>query len=164
MLSKLIAFIACVDSLLSFHCYVTLGSFWQKVLPYPHMQEMLLLEWVDDIHMIETQSYGAAINYNIAAPLLHDITESLKQAASVTNLGHDGATASMAVARLMFAHCETLVPLASLIGLFRPSATTPPAPSVELLDAAVTPLDAQRHLQRLDSLEDLHMAVTVTEE
>lgn len=60
------------------------------------------------------QGYGAKINYEIAAPLLADISRTLRRAAESTDL-------PLQQARLMFAHCETLVPLASLMDLFRPS-------------------------------------------
>jgi hypothetical protein len=60
------------------------------------------------------QGYGAKINYEIAAPLLADISRTLRKAAESTDL-------PLQQARLMFAHCETLVPLASLMDLFRPS-------------------------------------------
>lgn len=39
------------------------------------------MEWIEDVRLIETQSYGAAINYQIAAPLLADMLGSLKRAA-----------------------------------------------------------------------------------
>ncbi|GIM03204.1 hypothetical protein Vretimale_8003 [Volvox reticuliferus] len=117
-------------------------------------EEVLMLEWVDDIHLLETQSYGATINYEIAAPLLRDMTETLREAAGTMP---GGATAQ--AARLMFAHCETLVPLASLLGLFRPPAVPPPDATAEQLAAFVSPASAQQHLQRLDTLEDLHIVL-----
>ncbi|EFJ49629.1 hypothetical protein VOLCADRAFT_104207 [Volvox carteri f. nagariensis] len=120
-------------------------------------EEVMMLEWVDDIHLLETQSYGATINYEIAAPLLHDATEALKAAAAAAHTP-DGAMAP--VARFLFAHCETLVPLASLLGLFRPPVPPPPGATSAQLAASVSPAAAQRHLRRLDTLEDLHMMAT----
>eukprot|EP00198_Chlamydomonas_reinhardtii_P004373 XP_001693709.1 predicted protein [Chlamydomonas reinhardtii] len=98
-------------------------------------QEAMQLEWVDDIHLLETQSWGADINYRIAAPLLRD------------------------AALLLFAHCETLVPLATLMGLFRPPAPQPPDASAAAINAAVSAAAAQRHLLQVDTLEDLSMLV-----
>ncbi|GLC49087.1 hypothetical protein PLESTB_000181100 [Pleodorina starrii] len=121
-------------------------------------EEVLMLEWVDDIHLLETQSYGAAINYDIAAPLLRDATEALRAAAEAPS---PNGSATAPVARLMFAHCETLVPLASLLGLFRPPAPPPPDATAEQLAAAVSPSVAQAHLAGLDTLEDLNLRVAV---
>lgn len=71
----------------------------------------------------------------------------------------------------MFAHCETLVPLATLLGLFKPD----PAdlllsksgfqqqhqhePQQAAMDAAVLPRAAARHLAQVDSLDDLQLVV-----
>ncbi|KAG2436537.1 hypothetical protein HYH02_011475 [Chlamydomonas schloesseri] len=119
-------------------------------------QEAMQLEWVDDIHLLETQAWGADINYQIAAPLLRDAALSLKAAAAASGAPGTGAPA----ARLLFAHCETLIPLATLMGLFRPPAPQPPDASPAAVDAAVSAAAAQRHLQQVDTLEDLHMIVS----
>lgn len=48
----------------------------------PRLQEVALLNYIDDVHLLETQSYGASINYEIAAPLLADLVAALQQAAA----------------------------------------------------------------------------------
>ncbi|KAG2443864.1 hypothetical protein HXX76_002207 [Chlamydomonas incerta] len=120
-------------------------------------QEAMQLEWVDDVHLLETQSWGADINYRIAAPLLRDAALSLRGAAATAGSAPGSAAPA---ARLLFAHCETLVPLATLMGLFRPPAPPPPDASRADIDAAVSAAAAQRHLQQVDTLEDLHMIVS----
>ncbi|PNW73688.1 hypothetical protein CHLRE_13g568600v5 [Chlamydomonas reinhardtii] len=119
-------------------------------------QEAMQLEWVDDIHLLETQSWGADINYRIAAPLLRDAALSLKGAAAAASSAPGTAAPA---GRLLFAHCETLVPLATLMGLFRPPAPQPPDASAAAINAAVSAAAAQRHLLQVDTLEDLSMLV-----
>ncbi|KXZ41450.1 hypothetical protein GPECTOR_462g371 [Gonium pectorale] len=114
-------------------------------------EDALLLEWVDDVHLLETQSYGAPINWQIAAPLLRDAAASLRAAAETRPGAAEGAPA----ARLLFAHCETLVPLASLLGLFRPPEPDPADASPQEVAAAVSATEAQRHLLAAESVEDL---------
>lgn len=38
----------------------------------------MLLVWMDDVNLLKIQSYGAALNYQIARPLLHDMTTTLE--------------------------------------------------------------------------------------
>eukprot|EP00775_Hariotina_reticulata_P002690 gene2690-2990_t len=97
---------------------------------------VLLLEWLEDVRLYEVQGYGAAINYQIAAPLLADVATALVSAAAATSAGRT----PLQLARLNFAHCETLTPLASLLGLFQPpdieAQQMPPLPTDEDLQAA----------------------------
>lgn len=80
------------------------------------------------VRLYEAQGYGAAINYEIAAPLLADMAQSLTSAAAAQGPPPQRA-------RLMFAHMETLVPLASLMGLFQPPADELPAVDETQLEA-----------------------------
>jgi hypothetical protein len=40
-------------------------------------QELALLEWLDDVELLESHSWGSAVNYKIAAPLLADLRATL---------------------------------------------------------------------------------------
>src|SRR5690348_13319770 len=65
------------------------------------------------------------------------------------------------LARLMFAHCETITPLASLLGLFKPSeeeASMMPTPPMLSRDS-VPPSEAESDLASLDAMEDLPLAL-----
>lgn len=77
------------------------------------------------------------VNYGIAAPLLSDIASALTAAAS----SHTQNTRPLQRVRLHFAHCETLTPLASLLGLLRPGPQEqrgmPEVPSGRALKSAV---------------------------
>jgi multiple inositol-polyphosphate phosphatase/2,3-bisphosphoglycerate 3-phosphatase len=77
------------------------------------------------------------VNYGIAAPLLSDISSALTSAAT----SHAKGRQPLQRVRLHFAHCETLTPLASLLGLFRPgdaeSADMPAVPSERGLKSIV---------------------------
>ncbi len=66
------------------------------------------------------------------------------------------------LARLMFAHCETITPLASLLGLFKPSeeeASMMPMPPMLSKDSAPSPSEAESDLASLDTLDDLQLAL-----
>lgn len=77
------------------------------------------------------------VNYGIAAPLLSDIASALTSAATA----HATGTQPLQRVRLHFAHCETLTPLATLLGLFTPGAAErqdmPEVPSARTLKATV---------------------------
>ncbi|KAF6248610.1 histidine phosphatase superfamily [Scenedesmus sp. NREL 46B-D3] len=98
---------------------------------------VMLLEWLEDVRLYETQGYGAEVNYGIAAPLLSDIASALTSAATA----HATGTQPLQRVRLHFAHCETLTPLATLLGLFTPGAAErqdmPEVPSARTLKATV---------------------------
>jgi len=103
------------------------------------------------VRLYEAQGYGAAINYEIAAPLLADAAAALADAAA----SPPGQPAPQR-ARLMFAHCETLVPLASLLGLWRPPpGEMPPLPAEALKAIPITPAQAAAELAAADSPDDL---------
>jgi hypothetical protein len=157
-------------------------------------QDAQLMEWLEDVRLYEVQSYGSAINYQIAWPLLADLGGSLVKAASeaarhpghlvqeeqqgvVVDLEDDEAllqqpvsagaasgsstsssssgstgdlhsrkhTGPLQLAKLHFAHCETLTPLSALMGLFRPSGAEAAAePSAGLdLEAELVAAEAQ---------------------
>lgn len=73
-------------------------------------QEAAHMEWVDDVQMFMRKGAASPVAYHMAAPLLADIANSLQNAAKGT----------FQQAKLCFAHAETIVPLACLLGLFGP--------------------------------------------
>lgn len=108
---------------------------------------------VQDVRLYEAQGYGAEVNYRQAAPLLRDLETSLRAAADAGPApfssdiggwwaGKSGGGAPRA--RLLFAHCETLVPLATLMGLFRP----PPHELPEVPEDALAALDVSERQAR----------------
>lgn len=64
-----------------------------------------IFEYVNDLSDYWTKGYGNSINYQIACPLLKDIFRDLE-----TENGK---------ASLRFAHAETILPLTSLLGLYK---------------------------------------------
>ena len=40
--------------------------------------EVAMLEWMDDVSLMEGHAYGSKINYEIASPLLYDLHKTLK--------------------------------------------------------------------------------------
>ncbi|KIZ04268.1 hypothetical protein MNEG_3694 [Monoraphidium neglectum] len=111
--------------------------------------EAELLEWMEDVRLYETQGPGADINSRIAGVLLADLGASLRGAAQASAAGKE----PLQLARLHFAHCETLTPLLTLLGLFkaqlsgRASAAAPGAP-------VVSPRQAQQEVGGVDSIVD----------
>ncbi|GBF94793.1 multiple inositol polyphosphate phosphatase-like [Raphidocelis subcapitata] len=77
-------------------------------------EEAGVMEWLEDVRLAETQGPGAPINSRIAGVLLGDLGASLRAAADSAAAGREPLPA----ARLHFAHCETLTPLLTLMGLF----------------------------------------------
>ncbi|KAL0302182.1 UNVERIFIED_CONTAM: hypothetical protein Scaly_3039900 [Sesamum calycinum] len=62
------------------------------------------------------KGYGNSLNYRMGVPLLEDVIQSMEQA---INAKEDGlVSGSYEMARLRFAHAETLLPFSCLIGLF----------------------------------------------
>ncbi|KAF5828132.1 histidine phosphatase superfamily [Dunaliella salina] len=121
--------------------------------------DVRLLEWVEDVHLIESHGYGSPINYNIAAPLLHNLRSALKGAAESAAASSSGQPDTHV--HLLFAHCETLVPLATLLGLFKPDTEQPlPAATPVPTDGQVPPPRlARKSLADLDVIEDLAHAM-----
>ncbi|KAL6509349.1 hypothetical protein OROGR_022659 [Orobanche gracilis] len=78
--------------------------------------EVILLEWTDDLEVFVLKGYGNSLNYRMGVPLLEDVIWSMEQAikAKENGLVHG----SYELARLRFAHAETLLPFSCLIGLF----------------------------------------------
>lgn len=128
-------------------------------------EDAQLLEWLEDVRLYETQGYGAAINYEIAAPLLADIASALTSAARAEAAGRP----PLQRARLMFAHCETLTPLASLMGLFHPDTqeerAIPRMPEDAVLRAAIGAVDEQteQQLEAADGVDDLALVMLGTQ-
>jgi multiple inositol-polyphosphate phosphatase/2,3-bisphosphoglycerate 3-phosphatase len=89
------------------------------------------------------------VNYGIAAPLLSDIASALTAAAT----SHSAGNQPLQRVRLHFAHCETLTPLASLLGLFKPGAeeqrAMPEVPSGRALKSTVKISPEQVRVHRL---------------
>ncbi|PIN14583.1 Multiple inositol polyphosphate phosphatase [Handroanthus impetiginosus] len=78
--------------------------------------EVSLLEWTDDLEVFILKGYGNSLNYHMGVPLLEDIIQSMEQAIKARE---DGLVpGSYELARLRFAHAETLLPFSCLIGLF----------------------------------------------
>ncbi|KAG8380881.1 hypothetical protein BUALT_Bualt06G0062800 [Buddleja alternifolia] len=78
--------------------------------------EVGLLEWTDDLEAFILKGYGNALNYRMGVPLLEDVIQSMEQAIKAKE---DGLVpGSYEMARLRFAHAETLLPFSCLIGLF----------------------------------------------
>ena len=61
------------------------------------------------------KGYGLALNYHMACPLLSELITVIKEKVS-----GDPARA-MEVAKLRFAHAETIIPLIAILGLFNES-------------------------------------------
>ncbi|KAL6533089.1 hypothetical protein OROMI_027201 [Orobanche minor] len=78
--------------------------------------EVGLLEWTDDLEVFILKGYGNSLNYRMGVPLLEDVIRSMEQAIKAKE---DGLVhGSYELARLRFAHAETLLPFSCLIGLF----------------------------------------------
>jgi hypothetical protein len=95
------------------------------------------------------------VNYGIAAPLLSDISSALTSAAT----SHANGKQPLQRVRLHFAHCETLTPLASLLGLFKPGdaerGDMPAVPSEWGLKAAVKISAEQVSIEQFNALRRL---------
>ncbi|ONI01269.1 hypothetical protein PRUPE_6G130900 [Prunus persica] len=72
--------------------------------------EVSLLQWTDDLEAFILKGYGKSINYKMGVPLLEDVVQSMEQAIK--------AEEDNPIARLRFAHAETVVPFSCLLGLF----------------------------------------------
>ncbi|KAG8390141.1 hypothetical protein BUALT_Bualt01G0052700 [Buddleja alternifolia] len=78
--------------------------------------EVGLLEWTDDLEVFILKGYGSSLNYRMGVRLLEDVIQSMEQAIKANE---DGLVpGSYELARLRFAHAETLLPFSCLIGLF----------------------------------------------
>ncbi|KAI3470918.1 hypothetical protein Pfo_027581 [Paulownia fortunei] len=78
--------------------------------------EVGLLEWTDDLEEFILKCYGNSLNYRMGVQLLEDVVQSMEQAIKANE---DGLVpGSYEMARLRFAHGETLLPFSCLIGLF----------------------------------------------
>jgi len=114
------------------------------------------LEWIEDVRLYERQSHGDPLNVRIAAPLVQDLQDALRvhsrvgverevagrerrdseeesvQAKAALGRGRDAAVRKhadeVAHAKFLFAHCETVVPFASLLGIIPDSKSKGPPP------------------------------------
>lgn len=73
-------------------------------------EDLSQLEWLEDVDLYVRRGPYNSLTYQIFEPLLQDLVRSLQVAASDDFVGPR--------MRLLFAHCETLVPFASLLNLF----------------------------------------------
>ncbi|XP_051143387.1 uncharacterized protein LOC127259815 [Andrographis paniculata] len=78
--------------------------------------QVALLEWTDDLEVFVLKGYGNSLNYRMGVPLLNDVILSMEQAIKAKADGLVPGTYEMA--KLRFAHAETLLPFSCLIGLF----------------------------------------------
>ncbi|KAK6156092.1 hypothetical protein DH2020_010340 [Rehmannia glutinosa] len=78
--------------------------------------EVGLLEWTDDLEVFILKGYGNSLNYRMGVPLLEDVIQSMEQAIKAEE--DELVPGSYEMARLRFAHAETLLPFSCLIGLF----------------------------------------------
>ncbi|KAL2526666.1 histidine acid phosphatase family protein [Abeliophyllum distichum] len=78
--------------------------------------EVSLLEWADDLELFILKGYGNSLNYRMGVPLLEDVIQSMEEAIKAREEGL--VPGSYEMARLRFAHAETLLPFSCLIGLF----------------------------------------------
>lgn len=78
--------------------------------------EVGLLEWTDDLELFVLKGYGNSLNYRMGVPLLRDVIQSMEQAVKAKEEGL--VPGSYEIARLRFAHAETLLPFSCLLGLF----------------------------------------------
>lgn len=67
-----------------------------------------------ELHILK--GYGAPINYRMAQALLQDILESMERALADWR---GGSNKVPELARLRFAHAETIIPLLCTLGLFQ---------------------------------------------
>ncbi|KAL3837775.1 hypothetical protein ACJIZ3_022366 [Penstemon smallii] len=78
--------------------------------------QVRFLEWTDDLEVFILKGYGNSLNYRMGVPLLEDVIQSMEQSIKAKE---DGLVhGSYELARLRFAHAETLLPFSCLIGLF----------------------------------------------
>eukprot|EP00727_Mastigamoeba_balamuthi_P013952 m51a1_g918 putative histidine acid phosphatase superfamily protein (430) ;mRNA; r:179550-181128 len=85
------------------------------------------LEFAEDLEKYLMSGYGVPLSYHIAAPLLQSIVKHLDELAA----------GSPVRARLRFAHCETVVPLLALLGLYRDEVPLTASMTQEQMDARV---------------------------
>ncbi|KAL8532360.1 hypothetical protein ACS0TY_008815 [Phlomoides rotata] len=78
--------------------------------------EVGLLEWTDDLEVFIVKGYGNSLNYRMGVPLLEDVIQSMEEA--IKSKEDELVHGSYELARLRFAHAETLLPFSCLIGLF----------------------------------------------
>ncbi|KAL0032203.1 hypothetical protein WJX77_010754 [Trebouxia sp. C0004] len=109
-------------------------------------QEAQQMEWVNDVQLFMRKGAASPVAYHMAAPLLADIATSLQEAAAGT--GRSGLHA-----KLSFAHAETIIPLACLLGLFGTNSNQP-LPQDQQCNATVDDLPEQSscvHQQKTDA-------------
>lgn len=105
-------------------------------------EDARILEFYDDLAAYHVKAYGNALNSQIAAPLLADVVASLRRNAAAAK--PDDAPVR---ANLRFAHAETTLPLAALLGLHR-------APG-EYLAANMTPAQIDARTWRFSAASPL---------
>ncbi|EFJ13138.1 hypothetical protein SELMODRAFT_182070 [Selaginella moellendorffii] len=80
-------------------------------------EEVRLLEWADDVELHHLKGYGDSINYKMGISLLSNVKEAIVSA--MEESARDSTDAKfLEKAKLRFAHAETVLPFACLLGLF----------------------------------------------
>lgn len=74
-------------------------------------EEVEIYEYAEDLDNYYVKGYGAGFGYEISAPLLQNIVQGIDKIIAGKN--------SVEAAYLRFAHAETVMPLVSLLGLFK---------------------------------------------
>eukprot|EP00884_Botryococcus_braunii_P020756 jgi/Botrbrau1/7364/Bobra.0316s0011.1 len=75
-------------------------------------QDAEVMEYLEDVATLGSKGHAACESYSMAGPLLRSLGQALSTAAG------QAASEGRARAALNFAHAETLIPLAALLGLF----------------------------------------------
>lgn len=80
-------------------------------------EEIMLLEWADDLEVHRLKGYGESINYRMGIPLLTNVLQSMERVIAASKV-EANAENTVEKAHLRFAHAETLIPFICLLGLF----------------------------------------------
>lgn len=113
-------------------------------------QEAQHMEWVDDVQLFMRKGAASPVAYQMAAPLLADIATSLQEAAA--GIGRPGLHA-----KLSFAHAETIVPLACLLGLFGTNGNQP-LPQDQQCNATTNDLPEQSEVHQQNADADVQLS------
>jgi len=116
-----------VESMLKLCAYdITLYNEHNHFCTLFTIDDMKTFELIEDIIIYSTKSYGEKINYFIACPLLSFIMQRMQEQVAYleymdlkTGSTTTGTSTTLPAATVLFAHLETIMPLISLMGLFK---------------------------------------------